>query len=32
MPDERHVDETGHLKPDENPKERVDRELGLVER
>jgi hypothetical protein len=27
MPDDRPVDETGHLKPDESPKERVDREL-----
>ena len=27
MPDDRQVDETGHLKPDESAKERVDREL-----
>jgi hypothetical protein len=27
MPKSSQVDETGHLKPDENPKERVDREL-----
>jgi hypothetical protein len=27
MPDEKQVDETGHLKPDESAKERVDREL-----